>query len=196
MGDEQITSSDSNSKSFCVPNEEKITGSFIIVNNDYVLHTLEYYEEKKLQQYFYQLNQQNYFEASRVLSVIEYMPREYQGWFHRSCTISPNPDNRSFEEEDDAVVLGCMKSLVELGNQLSIKSDYESANRLFVSNAREILNKIPNVETLRHILEIDILFPLDAYYELLFSSWDFELSSEYLYPTQPHPVESILANES
>ena len=76
---------------------------------------------------------------------------------------------------------------------MGAKSDYESANRLFLSNTRGILNKIPNTKRIDYILnKINILFPLDDYYNLIFGPYDFEISSEYLYPISAHPVEKLL----
>merc|ERR1740137_471785 len=78
-----------NVKSFhdTLSSEREFTGACITINHTYFVGVLEFAREETLQDYVQALRRRNFFETTRVLSIVENVPKEFLFYFSREATM-------------------------------------------------------------------------------------------------------------
>jgi len=154
--------------------ECEFTGACITINHTYFVGMLEFAREETLQDYVQALRRQNFFETTRVLSIVENVPKEFLFYFSREATMQSDESQATNEVELN--VSEIMKGLVEMARQLSTKRSQNKAKKLFESDNRDIKSKFPNPKKLDVLFNNeDDLFTLGKFCQFLFQPIDYQL---------------------
>jgi len=158
----------------------KVTGLAVLINKAIFLHVIETDNLRNLLK-----NIPDGIGKSVVCSVTNEIYREYPMWAIREATISK--EGQTFDGTSLAVlVFESLKAMLELGRQLSLKTDQSAAVKLFMSQQREIMMRIPAPDRLEYFLSrTKELFTLTTFVDFFYKPVVCELESEVVWPHIP-----------